>query len=122
MLSGPKSLTSTARRWQPPAVRNQWLSSVVLPLPRKPPMTVSGRGARAMVETRGSPASALPGFEHLSGEHGAPDAHVLQGGRIDLERIVLEHAEVGALAAFDRADLVIELERPCRAERDRVQR
>ncbi len=34
MLSAPKSLTSTASRW-PPAWRNQWLSSVVLPAPGK---------------------------------------------------------------------------------------
>ena len=48
MLIAPKSLTSTARR-RPPASRRTWLSSVVLPAPRKPPMTVSRMpGAVAM--------------------------------------------------------------------------
>src|SRR5215213_8223556 len=40
MLIAPKSLTSTASR-RPPASRRTRLSSVVLPAPRKPPMTVS---------------------------------------------------------------------------------
>src|SRR5204862_6850148 len=48
MLIAPKSLTRTARR-RPPASRRTRLSSVVLPAPRKPQMTVSEMpGAVAM--------------------------------------------------------------------------
>ena len=48
-------------------------------------------------------------------------AHVLQPLRRRSRRIVVEHAEVGELADFDRADAMIELQRVGRAERDRAQ-
>ena len=43
--------------------------------------------------------------------HHAPDGQVAQGHRRHGQRVVVEHAEVGALAALDRADLGIELQR-----------
>jgi hypothetical protein len=48
--------------------------------------------------------------------------HVLQRPRVDGRRVLAEHAEVGALAALDAADLAVEVQRGGRAQRDRVQR
>ena len=50
MAMAPKSLTSTPMRRV--AVRSRWLTKVVLPAPRKPPITVSGTHVHALSNTR----------------------------------------------------------------------
>ena len=82
-------------------------------------MTVTGsRAPRCAVMSR----SERGGLEDATTLHGAPDAQVLQVLGADLARIVLEHCKIGALAAFDRADLVVEVQRVGGAQRDRAQR
>ena len=48
-----------------------------------------------------------PCGEDASADDGSLDGYILERHRIDCERIVAEHSEIGALADADAADLVI---------------
>ena len=56
-------------------------------------------------------------LKHPARQDRAPDPKVLERGRVALQRIVLEHAEIGAFDAFDAADLVVQTQRMGRPER-----
>src|SRR6185437_17807 len=115
MLTDPKSFTRTAARIPARPARIRF-TSVVFPAPRNPPTTVSGMrpGADA--------ASGMGGLEHLAAEDRAPHARILEPLRRERARIVVEHAEIGALADLDGADLVVHPERVRRSQRDRRER
>src|SRR5215831_19014984 len=60
--------------------------------------------------------------EDSAAKHGAPHADVLQLLGRDIERVVLEDCEVGALADVDAAQLLVELQGVGRAQGDGAQR
>ena len=51
--------------------------------------------------------AGVGGFVGSAADDGAPDSDVLDAHRVDGEWVVFEHREVGGLAAFDAAELVV---------------
>ena len=46
----------------------------------------------------------MRGLEHLATDHGAPHLDIADRHRVDIERRVGEHSEIGELAGFDGPD------------------
>ena len=78
--------------------------------------TVTGNSARDCKR----PALDAGGREDPAVLDRPPHADIPQSIGADFRRIVLQHGEVGALAAFDGADLAVELEGIGGAQRDRA--
>ena len=64
-------------------------------------------GARIVGIAAASLASL--GFERLAPNDRAPNSDVLEFDRVDRERVVVKHDEIGEFSAFDAADFSVQL-------------